>query len=378
MIPKKLSDITLDDIQRLKTEQVREGKTIEYKSEFPSTKKNSDKISFLKGISALANTSGGDFILGVQAPNGIPTDIQGIEIANVDGEILKLEGIIKNGCEPHIVGYDIKDIQVRDDNYVIIIRIQQSWNAPHRVKDHSKFYGRNSAGKYDLDVSELRLAFTLSEQVSDRIRNFQADRIAKVYGDETPVPLMEGGKLLIHIMPISAFTTQNRIDIGTFVHNRETSLPTIRGDGWNSMLNIDGVISYSKNAYTLLFRNGIIEAIDVQKEKSIASVAYERDILKIVPRYLNILSELEIQPPFYLFISMVGIKDYQLAVNQAYLGGEKNAVDRDILQLPEIVIDSFDFNPEKVFKESFDMIWNAFGFSHSLNYDDNGNWQGQR
>lgn len=217
MIPKKLSDITLEDIQLLKTEQVREGKTIEYKSEFPSTKKNSDKISFLKGISALANTSGGDFILGVQAKDGIPTNIQGIKIANVDGEILKLEGIIKNGCEPRLVGYDIKSIQVRDDNYVLIIRLQQSWNAPHRVKDHSKFYGRNSAGKYELDVSELRLAFTLSEQVSDRIRNFRADRIAKVYGYETPVPLLKGGKLLLHIMPLSAFTTQNRIDVSFFL-----------------------------------------------------------------------------------------------------------------------------------------------------------------
>ncbi|EDN71195.1 hypothetical protein BGP_3297 [Beggiatoa sp. PS] len=42
-------------------------------------------------------------------------------------------------------------------------------------------------------------------------------------------------------------------------------------------------------------------------------------------------------------------------------------------QLPEIVIDSFEVNPEKLLKEPFKMIWNAFGFSHSLNYDDKGN-----
>ena len=377
MIPKKLSDITFDDIQWLKTEQVREGKTIEYKSQVP------DNVKFLKGISALANTSGGDFIIGIQETNGIPSAVQGIQISDIDDEILRLENIIRDGIEPRIVGHNIHHIQVKDDNYVLVIRVPQSWNAPHRVVKDSKFYGRNSAGTYPLDVSELRLAFTLSEQVSDRIRNFRADRIAKVYGNETPVPLMEKGKLLLHLMPLSAFTTQNRIDIGAFYQDREKFLPIIGSGGWNSMLNIDGVISYSEDSYALLFRNGIIEAIDVQenpftKKKLIGSVAYEQDILKIVPKYLNILSKLEIQPPFYLFLSMIGIKDYQLAVSQHDWWGERNTVDRDILQLPEIVIDSFDVNPEKILKESFDMIFNAFGFARSFNYDEDGNWREQR
>jgi len=383
MIPKKLSDITFEDIQRLKTEQVREGKTIEYKSQVP------DNVKFLKGVSALANTSGGDFIIGIQETDGIPSAVQGIQISDVDGEILRLENILRTGLEPRLVDHNIHSIQVKDDNYVLVIRIPQSWNAPHRVVKDSKFYGRNSAGTYPLDVSELRLAFTLSEQVSDRIRNFRADRIAKVYGDETPVPLMEGSKLLLHLMPLSAFTTQNRIDISAFYQDREKKLPTIgciRDSGWGSMLNIDGVISYSDNfesvspAYTQLFRSGIIEAVRVyppyQDEKSIPIVVYEQDILKIVPSYLKILSELEIQPPFYLFISMLGIKDYQLkAVNQVNWYLVRNAVDRDILQLPEIVIDSFEVKLEKTLKESFDMIWNAFGFSHSFSYDDKGNRQ---
>lgn len=70
---------------------------------------------------------------------------------------------------------------------------------------------------------------------------------------------------------------------------------------------------------------------------------------------------------------------FRMGKNSSYYDcGERNTVDRDILQLPEMVIDSFDINPEKILKESFDMIWNAFGFTHSFNYDKNGNWQGQR
>jgi len=377
MIPRKINDITLNDIQLLKTEQVREGKTLEYKSQIP------DNVKFLAGISALANTSGGDFIIGIQETNGIPSAIQGIQISNLDNEILKLQNMIRDGLEPRLVNYDIQPIQVNNDNYVLVIRIPQSWNAPHRVLKNSKFYGRNSAGKYELDVSELRLAFTLSEQVSDRIRRFRVDRIAKIYGDETPVPLIEGGKLLLHIIPLSAFTTPNRIDIGAF-YQEPKNLLTIAGSGM-LMLNIDGIISYSNDrekmcyAYTLLFRSGIIEAIysydshpPGKGEKIIPSVAYERDVIKIVPNYLNILFDLEIQPPFYLFISMVDIKDYRLTENT------QNTVDRNVLQLPEIVIDSFGIDPKKVLKESFDMIWNAFGFTHSFNYDEKGNWRKRR
>ena len=46
-------------------------------------------------------------------------------------------------------------------NQIVLVRIPRSWVSPHMVthKGTSRFFARNSAGKYQLDVSELRTAF---------------------------------------------------------------------------------------------------------------------------------------------------------------------------------------------------------------------------
>ena len=47
-------------------------------------------------------------------------------------------------------------------------------------KQNSRFYSRNSAGKYALDVAELRGAFALSASVGERIREFRDFRLGKL------------------------------------------------------------------------------------------------------------------------------------------------------------------------------------------------------
>lgn len=51
--------------------------------------------------------------------------------------------------------------------------------------------------------------------------------------------------------------------------------------------------------------------------------------------------------------------------------GEKATIDRDILNLPEIIIEKQDLDVERLLHPIFNMIWNACGYEKSLNYDDN-------
>jgi len=46
--------------------------------------------------------------------------------------------------------------------------------------------------------------------------------------------------------------------------------------------------------------------------------------------------------------------------------------------LPEVVVDDYGKEPAKVLKPLFDMVWNAWGYPRSLNYDEQDNWVGQR
>jgi hypothetical protein len=48
--------------------------------------------------------------------------------------------------------------------------------------------------------------------------------------------------------------------------------------------------------------------------------------------------------------------------------------DRDIVNIPEIIVENYDDPPEKILKPCFDAVWNACGFLRSFNYDDKGNF----
>jgi len=57
-----------------------------------------------------------------------------------------------------------------------------------------------------------------------------------------------------------------------------------------------------------------------------------------------------------------------------YIIDEVHTIDRDILLLPEIIIESYEVSAEKVLRPLFDSIWNACGFPRDLYYNDNGEW----
>lgn len=49
-------------------------------------------------------------------------------------------------------------------------------------------------------------------------------------------------------------------------------------------------------------------------------------------------------------------------------------IEKDVLLLPEVLIENFEQNLAKTIKPVFDAIWNATGWSGSIHYDQDGNW----
>lgn len=384
MIPKRFQEISFEDIQSLFDDKIGENKTLEYKSELPNNA-DSLKTPFLTEVCAFANTEGGDIVFGISDEKGIPNDLVGLKIDNPDQEILRLENSIRTGIEPRVQYISSKLVCGHGKNF-ILLRVGKSWNAPHKVISNEKFYKRNSAGKYPMDVSELRIAFIQSEQVVDKIRNFKNSRIEKLKSnDELPVQLCSGAKLVLHLLPLSAFTESTYLSFDKDNRIIFSSLVPLGRSGWNHKYNLDGFMTYSGNedaacsySYTQLFRNGIIEATSslgfLSDEKNkILSPAYEQDFIKGTRAYLKIFNKLEIKPPIYFFISFLGIKEYVFNIGPNYRSSKRKS-DRDNLILPEGIITNLDEEPHKFFQPFFDMIWNAYGYRKSLNYDEEGNW----
>ena len=393
MINKKIDEIAEADLQALIDNNVLEGKTIEYKRELP-TNSDSSKKEFLADVTSFANASGGDLIFGIEEDTTTrkPKKPTGLEVDSIDNERTRLDNVIRTGVEPRLLNVTIKPISLSNARYALLIRIPRSWASPHRVifSGHAKFYARNSSGKYEMDVDELRIAFNLSETLIEKIRNFRLDRVAKIVADETPVPLDSPHRIVLHLIHGNSFNPSVKYDVSSIYANRHGKLPLIYRSAMNGRYNFDGLFTYSErddgkhSAYTQLYRNGIIEAVDSQmlapreREgvtlKIIPHVPFEEKLIQATTSYLNLMAELAIEPPIFIFLSLLNVKDYRITTGDRFDPYSGGSIDRDMLLLPTEIIEAYGVHPVIILKPIFDLIWNACDEPKSLNFDENGNW----
>jgi len=92
---KRLDAIDEPDIDTLIANQDGEAKTIEYKEKLPNFSvappgRNEVLKEFLADVSSFANAAGGDLLYGVKAVKGVPVEVTGLQLADVDGTMLHL------------------------------------------------------------------------------------------------------------------------------------------------------------------------------------------------------------------------------------------------------------------------------------------------
>lgn len=260
MIQKSFDDITKPDVDALIANSVNESKTLEYKQELPGNT-DANRKEFLADVSSFANASGGDILFGVKAAvnddgkaTGAPEGVLPVGDTTADEAKLRLEEIVRNGISPRL------PVQIREiegwgndgQGFVVLLRIPNSFASPHVVsfKGGSRFYSRNSAGKYPLDVDELRSAFLATDSQAERIKQFRQERLGKIIADETPVVLSTPHRLVLHVIPIASFLNNQRLDLSN-PRSFTTSCRLMASCGGNHRYNLDGVLTHSTDTETV-------------------------------------------------------------------------------------------------------------------------------
>lgn len=379
---KALTDWTEADLAALASGSQREGRRWEFKRDQYQWNDEGTR-EFLADVSSFANAGGGMLLIGIDDEDGCASEVVGV-CGPVDDALQRMTQKVRTGLDPRVSGVEMRAIPVHDNRNVLAIRVSRSWAAPHMVtfKNYSRFFSRTSAGKYQLDVNEIRAQILAGSELADRLRNFRLARINEVVSRTIPFPLREGPSLMLHVIPLSAFDPGHRIgmpaigEVNSFLH-------PFRRRGYSWRINFDGLATFTNvgddevSTYIQLFRNGVVEATDTglleewDGNRVIPSEAMERDLLEVVEQFRLLMAHLDIGLPFAWMFTLLGVRGYTMAVGMGRTTSRE--VDRDILSVPEFIQEDTS-SPGEIVKRLIDPVWQACGREHSPNFDDEGEW----
>ncbi|MBT9471812.1 MAG: ATP-binding protein [Pseudomonadota bacterium] len=387
----RFEDIDESHLRRLLVAGIAESRDIEYKRQ-PYTNSDNDKAECLADISSFANTAGGDILVGIDAKDGIPLKLVPLT-GSADADILWVEDLARSCLQPR-VNLRCRAIALNGGGHILLIRVPRSYDPPHRMirkgKGENRFYARHSAGKYEPNVDELRALFTLAPTLTERVRNFRIDRIAKIAAGAAPTKLQAPDAIVLHVIPLSAFGLGAAIPLGQLDEQPHAFPPLGSRSPAHRLINFDGALNLSnadgpakaQRAYVQIFRNGIVEAVyagfanrqAMHGNPMMKVPIIEGTLLTNGLRYLKSLVTLGVEPPFAIVVSLVNVKD--LTIGYAHGGwpdaDDIVALDRDQLHFGEVVVESVPQNNQELaaqIRPIFEQLANAAGLANSPSFD---------
>jgi hypothetical protein len=378
------------DLQELVDAQVPENLRLDFKrTNYGKT--DSEKREFLKDVSAFANSHGGHLVIGVDEIEGVAANVIGVDI-DADAEILRMEQLLRSAIDPPISGVRIRSIPLAIERKVLLLRIPRSWNPPHRVTAQgiNRFFIRHSAGVHEPSIEELRALFNQSATALEKARQFRDHRIDVVIGGEGHRPLVDEGRLFIHIVPTAAFSGMVHLDVEK-IHEMHNAFWPLGASGMRPCFNFHGFINERggdrNHGYTQIFRNGALEATKAGIVRNrddnliIPGLKLEQDIFERLSAYIDGLRDIAVPPPLIIMFTLEGIKGaYYAVISEPWGEYDQQLLSDNILSLPECILEDYGTPLEyhKAVRPAFDALWNAVGFSRSQYFGEDGLWVGKQ
>lgn len=329
MIPRSFDDIDISDIRKLIDNQVAEHRMLEFKRNLPGDTKD-ERREFLADVTSFANAQGGDIVYGLAEAQGAASAVHGLEVLDADAELLSIEDRILAGVEPRLPGLRLKWIVGAGGERVLLIRIPASTAAPHRVvfANSSKFHGRKSNGKYEMDTQELREAFTATEALPARLRALHLEAVDVAVRGELPAGLGDEPKAIVSVIPVNFFREQHDLEI-----TRENALAPFQPGGHleaiemleGVLLHTDGGGRSRMGSYAITHRRGrtdmiwtigyVMDELQRDQRKIIPYVRFREGLVDAALSPVSRLQPFAVEGPWVVLTTVTGIKDFTLVID---------------------------------------------------------------
>ena len=381
----KLTPTQIDDLVLAKAG---ESRLVDFKLALPGTTAG-DKKEFLADVSAFANTSGGVILYGIETQRdandqdtGIADRVAGLPGINTDKEKQRLLAMAHDGVSPSLSPFvTVQSIESPTwRGPVLAVGIAASLARPHMIiyEKSNRFWRRSDVGKYQPDLVELRGLFQETASWLEGADAFRRRRITEVRNSVGLLRLLFASPLFIHVLPLGR--QASLLDLRAHEGTLPAALLPPWAEGYSWQFNADGFLTFSSTTgnairgYTQWFRFGGVEGYDGRtisvlddtpgrQDRRLWASDTCRQIEHYVRNALNAQTRiLEIDPPFAVLVSLVGLKDSVLYDGQnAYPRGQP--IKRDDLFLPPVVVEDTGADEREFLAPVLDIIWQAYGIS---------------
>lgn len=239
-IKQPLANITRPDIDRMIQDAWPEDEELEFKQEIPGRGGRPDRWyrdqsgideygrnQVLAEVVALANTYGGDVVIGIVESHDKPARAVDLKFVPQPAELAhRLELAARDCIEPSIPLLQARGIVLtEDDSGVVVIRVPRSRHAPHRLRPTLQSYRRVRDRTEQMSMREIQdLTFSVArglEGVDRKLREIQQRFYAECDVSHVPADTLRLG-LNVRAVPASADLYIER------VHNIEAIAPAAR------------------------------------------------------------------------------------------------------------------------------------------------------
>jgi serine/threonine protein kinase len=225
---------------------------------------------------------------------------------------------------------------------------------------------------------------TVPKPTLDRIAEQHRVRVAELR--ERPSELGVAPDAPVLVLDLSPASAAEQLDLLPVKQGGFDPLPRLNSVHWTTRFNDDGLLAHTGEQPPFLkrlqvYRYGRVELLDswaVQRIHAPKPVLFplglERDVVDFVTHWIEkILSPLEVAAPFVVCLSVVGIKNFELHIDDRPSFDPKRVFDRAEFSFPPAIVEGVE-TLRRQLKPAFDSLWQAAGEDRSRGYSPDGTW----